>query len=597
MTADPPLSSQAEDVEALERALASDPGDIRLIRALGNALLARDQAVAARDCFDAALALDSDDADAWNARGVALAREGRRIAALASFDEALRHAPDRRDALANRAATLLALDRLEPALAAFDRVLAAAPGAISAHLNRGVALHRLGRDDDALAAFDAALALSPDDPSILFNRATARAWTGDRDGAIADLARAAALSPDAADIRENLARALIEADRCTEALDVLADGPANHPGFANLKGLALSGLGRLDAALDAFDAALDANPASREAHHNRGLALDDLGRPQDALESYAAALALRPGDPEVRFCAALSRLTLGDFGAWAEYGARHHRPEHPLPPAHPELPAWTGEAMPGGTLLLSAEQGFGDTLLFSRFIAPAAARARCRVRVEAPAPLLPLLARIPGVEAVVSGSGTAHCALPDLPLVLGTATAPAGYLEASPDRLAAWTERLGPADRPRIGIVWRGRAERRQAPHLSRRVPLAALLGALPADAELLPLQVDIAPDDAAILAGDPRVRNLSADIRDFADTAALAAAADLVVSIDSGPAHLALALGCETWVLLPFSPDWRWGLAPETTSWYPTARLFRQSSPGQWPLARLKRALLERFL
>jgi Flp pilus assembly protein TadD len=602
MTSPPPLPAQAEDVETLERALASDPTDIGTIQALGDALLARGAAAAARDCFDAALSLDTGNPRAWNARGVALAREGRQVAALASFSQALALDPGRRDALANRAATLLALRRLKPALDAFDRIVAASPHDVVAHLNRGVTLHLLGRDGDALAAFNTALGLSPDDPSVLFNRATVRAWTGDRDGAIADLARALDLSPNATDIRENLARALVDADRCAEALAVAAADPRGQPRLVNVAGAAHVGLGQLDAALQAFDAARAADPGLCEAHHNRGLVLDDLGRPAEALQSYAAALALKPGDPEIRFCAALSRLTLGDPGGWSDYRTRHQRPEHPLRRAHPELPEWQGEAMPGGILVLSAEQGFGDTLLFARFVAPATTRAKCRVIVEAPAPLVALLDEIPGAEADTAATGTAHCALPDLPEVLRLTAAdleslPAAYLAPPPDRVAAWAGRLGPPQGPRIGIAWRGRAERRTAPHLTRAIPLAAFLGALPADAEVFPLQVDLTPEDAATLAADPRIRDYIVDLHDFADTAALAASLDLVVSVDSGPAHLALATGRETWVLPPYSPDWRWGLGPETTPWYPTARLLRQPTPGQWPLAKLKRALLERFL
>lgn len=599
MTRHPPRAPQAEEIEILERRLALDPTNIGIVKDLGNVLLAQGEPVQARDCFDAALSLDRDDADAWNARGIALARAGRRIPALASFAEAVRRAPERHDALANHAATLLALDRLDPALEAYDRLIAVAPETLAAHLNRGVVLHLLRRDHEAVAAFDAAVALSPDDPSILFNRATARAWVGDGDGAIADLSRALDLSPDADDIRENLARALISADRYAEALAVAEAGPPNQPRLLNLIGAARADLGQIEAAVAAFDAAIGLAPDLHEAHHNRGLALDDLGHPAEALASYAAALALKPGDPEIRFCAALSRLTLGDFSAWPEYAMRRHRPEHPLPPAHPDLPDWHGEPLPGGTLVLSAEQGFGDTLLFARFIAPAAVRAGCRVIVEAPAALLPLLASIPGIEAARAATGTAHCALPDLPFALGVTDtgSDTAYLAAPHDRAIAWAERLGAPQGPRIGIVWRGRTERRSAPHLTRRIPLPALLGALPADAEIYPLQIDITPEDAATLAADPRIRDFIPDIRDFADTAALAASLDLVVSVDSGPAHLALATGCETWVLPPYSPDWRWGLAPETTRWYPSARLFRQASPGQWPLARLKQALLERFL
>lgn len=501
-----------------------------------------------------------------------------------------------RDEAYERALDLFARDLRDDARDAFDALIAADPAHRGARLNRGVLLHHLGDDRAALADFDALVALDPDDASALFNRATARVWLGDPKGAAADLARAAERDPGAVDIRENLVRALLDADEPEAALAAADAGLARIDAarFHNVRGQALTALGRLEEALAAFIAAIHRDPTLRDAHHASGLALDDLGRPRAALAAYAAAASFRDDDFEPRFCAALSRLALGEFAAaWPDFRLRHRRPAHPLPQAHPELAAWDGAPL-DGTLLLSAEQGFGDTLLFARFAAPAAALA-ARTVLEAPAPLLPLLAGIPGVETVArfSGRADAHCALPDLPGVLGVgsfadlAAFPPAYLPPPPARTAAWAERLGKADGPRIGIVWRGRAERRTAPHLTRAVPVAALLAALPLDAELIPLQPDAPPDD-------PRIR--PAAIADFADTAALATLCDLVVSIDSGPAHAALAAGAETWVLPPFSPDWRWGLAPDATPWYPTARLLRQPAPGAWPLAKLKRALLERF-
>ncbi len=356
----------------------------------------------------------------------------------------------------------------------------------------------------------------------------------------------------------------------------------HHPGFRNAKGIALNGLGCLEDALAAA-------PNSLDGWHNRGLTLDDLGLPADAAVAYDHALGLSPGNPDIRLCAALSRLTLGDFErVWPDFTARHLRSRHAVARRHANIPDWNGGPMMDGSLLLSAEQGYGDTLQFSRFIPAAAARVD-RLEVEAPEPLLRLLWHVPGVSlatARADETATAHCPLPDLLDALGL------------DAATAWAAKLAVTTGSRIGIAWRGRAETRPGQHLKRSLPLEHLLTRLPADATIFPLQTDITAIEIEHLASDPRVRNLTAGIADFADTAAIAAAMDLVVAIDTAPAHLALGLGCETWMLLPFSADWRWGIGADAAIWYPAARLFRQTTPGDWadPLDRLSAALALRF-
>ncbi len=405
----------------------------------------------------------------------------------------------------------------------------------------------------------------------------------------------------AADIAENLARTLVECDRFAEALAAAETGLAANPrppGLHNARGQALNGLGRLEEALAAHDAALAADPASLDGWHNRGLALDDLGRPAEAIAAYDRALALAPDDPDIRLCRALSRLTLGDFSAaWPDFPARHRRARHPAEKRHAALPDWDGRPL-AGTLLLAAEQGYGDTLQFGRFIPLARAD---RLIVEAPEPLLRLLAAQPGIAEVAAAApkdADACCPLPDLPHRLGPEPVGAAWLTAPSGPTAAWAEKLADLSRPRLGIAWRGRAETRVGPHLTRSLPLARLLAALPAGAAIVPLQKDITPGDAAILAADARVRVPTPGIADFADVAGIAANLDLIVSIDSAPAHLALALGLETWIPLPFSADWRWGLPGRVSPWYPASRLFRQTLPGDWdaPLAALSAALAERL-
>ncbi len=594
------LARPEEAADSLNRAVDLTPYGIEAIFNLGCAELALAHWDAARDCFDAVLTLAADHSAAWNNRGIALLRRGRAGVALASFDAALERRPNHAETQFNRAAALIALERLPEALEALDQTLTRAPGHRGARLERARVHARAGRRAAAIADLDAVLAADPGDADALYNRGTLLAREDRFAEAARDLAAAAAFSPGDADIRENLSLALVECGRADEALAAAEAGLAatpGHPGLLNARGEALVALGRLTEGLAAHQAATAADPARLNAWHDLGLVLDDLGRPQDALAAYERALALSPGAPDIRLCRALSRLTLGEFAeAWPDFSSRFFRKRRPVARRCSELPEWNGR--PVETLLLAAEQGYGDTLQFGRFIPLAAQRAE-RLVVEAPSPLLRLLAAQPGIAATAAETcADACCPLPDLPRRLGPAPVAAAWLTVPPEAAAHWAGRLADLPHPRIGIAWSGRAETRRGPHLTRAVPLARLLAALPAGAAIVPLQKDVDAPDAATLEADTRVRPLSAGIGDFADVAGIAAAVDLTVSIDSAPIHLALALGLPAWALLPFSADWRWGLPGQVSPWYPEARVFRQAAPGDWaePLAALAAALAERF-
>jgi tetratricopeptide (TPR) repeat protein len=592
------LSRPGEAVESLERAVDLAPLCIEAIFNLGCAELALARWDAARDCFDAILSLAADHAAAWNNRGIALLHRGRPGVALSSFEASLERRPDHPETLFNRAAALTALGRSEEALATLDHVLSLIPGHRAARLERARLRARAGRLDEALADLDAALAENPRDADVLYNRGTLFARKTRFADAVRDLAAAAEIAPGDADIRENLALALVEDGRPQEALDAAEAGLAaapGHPGLLNAKGEALVALGRLAEALALHQAAVASAPTRLNGWHDLGLVLDDLGRPEEALIAYDRALALSPGDPDVRLCRALSRLALGDFAAaWPDFSCRFFRKRRPVARRGSELPEWDGRPLEG-TLLLTAEQGYGDTLQFGRFI-PLATQRVGRLTVSAPQPLLRLLAVQPGIAEATAAEtcpADAACPLPDLPRLLGPAPVAAAWLTAPPEAVARWTERLAALPRPRIGIAWHGRAETRTGPHLARAVPLSRLLAVLPARAALVPLQKEVTPEDAKILSADARACTVSPEIEDFADVAGIAAAMDLIVSIDSAPAHLALAMGRPTWVLLPFSADWRWGLPGRASPWYPDAQRFRQTVPGEWdePLAALAEA------
>lgn len=624
------LDRAEEAIACYNRVLDLAPLHVETVYNLGGAFARLGRWDAARDCYDAAIALCIDHAAAWNNRGIALKNLGRPAAALASFDTALelrpghvetlcnrgtalaalgRHGealrcfdkvlsrqPDHVAALFNQGNTLAALDMTDGALDCFAALLAIAPDHRGARLNQGVLLHKLSRNDEALAAFDDFCTRFPDDPDALYNRGTVLIALGRDDAAVEGFTAALAQAPRRADIRENRARALTGLGRCDEALADAdaALAAAASPGAWNARGQALTGLGRLAEALAAHDAALALDRDDLDAWHSRGLVLDDLGRPAEALDSYAHALALSPSNPDIRFCASLSRLMLGDTATgWLEHEVRGRRSNHPVAVHHADLPRWQGEPLDGGTLLLHAEQGLGDTLQFCRFVPLAAARGAWVV-VEAQTPLLPLLARLPGVAAArahIETTGSvlaAECPFPSLPLALGidgeaVAAAAPPYLSVPEDRAALWHERLGAKTRRRIGIVWSGRAEHRKGPHLKRSLPLDLLLDRLPADAEVYALQKDISAADAGRLRARPFSHVLADDLADFADTAAVAMEMDAVLTIDTSVAHLVGGLGLPARILLPFSADWRWGIERHSTPWYPAARLFRQPAPGDW--------------
>ena len=308
------------------------------------------------------------------------------------------------------------------------------------------------------------------------------------------------------------------------------------------------------------------------------MALAALNRHQDALASYGRALALQPDNADVHFNAALSLLTMGDYTrGLTEYEWRWKRAGMG---ARKDLrkPLWLGETpLAGKTILLHAEQGLGDTVMFARY-APLLARAGARVVLEVQPELKGLLAGLEGVAAVVARGEPlppfdVHCPLTSLPLAckteLSNVPADIPYLHASETLIAKWRSRLDGVPAPYVALAWSGRAthvnDRNRSLSLSQLEPLLEA-----DDVRFVSIQHELRPADAEILAREPRIAHLGAELADFTDTAAVLALADLVICVDTSIAHVAGALGRPTWLLLPFQPDWRWTLERETSPWYP---------------------------
>jgi Glycosyltransferase family 9 (heptosyltransferase) len=336
---------------------------------------------------------------------------------------------------------------------------------------------------------------------------------------------------------------------------------------------------------------------------NKGHICADRHRFEEALSCYAAAAALPTLRPEAEFCASLVRLRLGQFAqGWRDYEWRWQQASWVPQRRDFVEPLWLGkEPLAGRTILLHAEQGFGDTLQFVRY-ARLVADLGATVVLEVQPALKPLLSGIAGIAQIFARGEPLprfdlHCPLLSLPLAFGTAlgTIPADipYVRAPAERVAQWQARLGAPRKLRVGIVWAGSAVHKNNHNRSIAFDrFRALLSA--SDVEFVSLQNELGAVEAAALSGHADVVPLGGELRDFADTAAVVSLLDLVVSADTAMVHLAGALGRPVWALLPFSPDFRWLLGREDSPWYPTARLFRQPRFGDWEsvLARAKDAL-----
>jgi Tetratricopeptide repeat len=351
---------------------------------------------------------------------------------------------------------------------------------------------------------------------------------------------------------------------------------------------------RLEEAVTSYRRALRLEPGVAGAVGNLANALFGLRRMDEAQAIYREALTLSPDDPEIHVNLSTLMLARGDMPAgWVEHEWRWKSAHFNRIPRHFTQPQWYGEPAVGKTLLVHAEQGFGDTLHFCRFASQAASRG-LRVIVEAPKPLLRLLRSLDGVEKVVLHADALpgfdlHCPMLSLPLALGTTvqTIPnqVPYLRADPHQAATWTSRLTALGtrKPRIGLVWEGGVDKepQSARAVGRQRSMApALLAPLfdVPDIQLFSLQKDGTRAPAAF-----QLHDFMNEMTDFADTAALAENLDLIISIDTSMVHLAGALGKRVWLMDRFLPCWRWMVGGNDNLWYPTLRLYRQRVPGVW--------------
>ncbi|HEY2131414.1 MAG TPA: tetratricopeptide repeat protein [Acetobacteraceae bacterium] len=492
----------------------------------------------------------------------------------------------------------------EEAIGHFARAVELDPGYVDARDGYGNALSRSGRFAEAVAQFRAAVALRPEEGELHYHLGNALLGSGEPVEAEACYHDALARRPDHAGALNNLGNAMRSQQRYAEAIPFYRRALALRPeyfGTRNNIGSALLALHRPAEAIPYFQAALAARPDYAEACNNLGGAKLALGHPAEAVAWFRRAVELDPDQVQAQLGEALALLSMGNFRrGWAVYEARWRMPQFRADvPALADL-HWDGAAeVSGRTILLYAEQGLGDTIQFVRYAKRLRARG-ARVVLSVQPSLVRLFAGLG--DAVIAQTDALpphelHCPLMSLPLAFGTelATIPAEipYLQADAALVAAWAERLGMQRRRRIGVAWSGSAEHPE--DALRSIPLAAFLAALEgANCDLHILQTEISSEDGALLEGMAGIGVHRDRLTDFAETAALIACLDLVISVDTSVAHLAGAMGVPVWVLVQSSADFRWLRDRADSPWYPTMRIFRQRTLLEWApvLAEVRAAL-----
>lgn len=642
-------------VAAFDRALAIAPDLPESWCERGVALAQAGQHAGARASYERALALKPGNADLLCRQARAEHDAGRFDQALALVDRALACEPRNRHARFGRAEILRAIGRAADALLECDGGLAADEGDASVWALRGALLEDLTRLDEAIASYERALALAPeflparlarerlaerapardpadertapaqpavsgatDAPQVEVRRLWDAACDSHRSGqleAVASYCRQILeKDPAFADARRILAATFYQQGRYAEALPEFERALQGLPASGELwllQGRTLGELGRLAEALHSTERSIEIWPGVAGAWTDLGHLQVTLELLPDAIRSFERARQIEPGRPEHLFNEAMALLCSGEFErGWAAYEARLRVADFGME-AVPGIPFWSGsESLEGRTLLVSSEQGLGDTIQFCRFLPLAAARG-ARVILGVQPALRGWLSSVPGAERVVTQGevfpgADLQCWIMSLPHLLRVGADLLGdsvpYLKARKERVDDWRGRLAQRSARsrtarRFGIVCSGNPRHTNDRH--RSIPLerfAELILPQPEEVEWHLLQNALRPED------EPWLERLGiADHRsalvDLGEAAALAACMDAVVTVDTSLAHVAGAMGVPLHLLVPLTADWRWMLGREDTPWYPGARLWRQRRLDDWSetLQSLRQALRER--
>lgn len=554
--------------------------------------------------FERAATLKPELAEAWSNLGNVLQTQGKLAEAEEHLLRAVALKPTFAEALYNLGNVFLEQDKLTDAGRAYEKAIELKPELASAWSNLGNVRQKQARLPEAELCQRRALMLNPLSAGEHYNLGSVLALEQKNEEAEAELKEALRLDPRLTKARNNLGSVYRTLERPAEAVEQFAQIPKGDPEFAgayNNMGLALLSLGRHEEAEQAVRETLALQPDLAEAWCNLGVVFHAQNRLDEALTCYRRAQELKPDLAKVRMNLGLIELVRGHFAeGWKQYEWRWENA--PMVDRGFPQPQWRGEALHGARILLHAEQGYGDTLQFLRYV-PMVRAAGGTVLLEVQDRAVRLAQELEGVAEVIRMGDPLpafdwHCPLLSLPTAFRTtlenipAQTPYLYVPEEARRKMAANVNWEPG-KLRVGLQWAGNPTFRNDRFRFRSVPLAELAPLLGVeDVAFYSLQVGAPVEELRDFSS--QITDLSSLTADLADTAAAIEHLDLVIAVDTSVVHLAGGLAAPTWLLLPQTPDWRWLLEREDSPWYPEMRLFRQQEPGEWAPAieRVRQAL-----
>ena len=587
------LNYLAEAETALHKSISIDPKNDLSYCNLGVTLesLGRiDEAIKAQET---ALTLNPDNATALYNLGNIFSSQKDFDQAIQSYKAALRIYPEYIDAMANLGAVHHANREYESALTVYDQLLNISSHLAEVYSNKGVVLHDMGQYEAAIECYYTAIQLRTHYPEAHYNLGNTLSHQGKHSESLGCYDMAITFKENYHEAFSNRGvnhhkleqydLALLDFDRA------IALSPQYYEAHTN-KGVTLHKLGAYEAAIDQFIKALQIKEDYAQAASNLGTTFQELRRFDEALESYNHAITINPDFEEAQWNKALLLLTLGRYEEGFlqyEWRLRKSNPDYDVLQLRRTLP--NRSALKGSRILIVYEQGLGDVIMFMRYALELIDRA-LRVSMVVPNELVEIARSMsPQIEILDKDEErpAADFILPmmSLPMIMGSQldTVPnhLPYIHAEPGKVLAWEDLLKDSRRFRIGLVATGSTahdnDHNRSVSLKHFEPLYELA------ADFFLLQKEIRPNDQEYLNENPHIAYYNHLLKDFSDTAALAHQMDVIVTVDTSVAHLCAALGLKVFMLLPYTSDWRWMLGMESSPWYPTMRLFRQSRRDLW--------------
>jgi len=480
---------------------------------------------------------------------------------------------------------------------------------IQTQFQLAVSFHSQGRWQDAAVLYDSIIAAQPGHADTWHMRGMLHAQAAELAQAVKLISQSISLDATKSAYFNNRGLAQLAQQNFAEALSDFQQAIALEPGLAQAHcnlGNVLQELQRHEEALLFFDLAIEIQPDYADAYFNRGNLWVMLKRPDKAIEDFDSALGFSPNDADYKYNKSIVLLTDGQYepgwefheARWDRSSTKHHRGQF-------SATLWLGnENIKNQKILLYAEQGFGDSIQFIRYV-PMVVELGAQVFVEIQAPLFQLFQGMEGaITWIKKGEALPivdfHCPLMSLPLAFKTRldNIPSfpNYLSCDQAKKKVWENKLGPKNKPRIGIVWSGSSIHKN--DQNRSISLAIFKSIISDEAVFYSLQNEYRANDVKLIHDHPEIINSSDQLQDFSDTASLCDLMDLIITVDTSVAHLSGALGKTTWVLVPHNPDFRWFNDRQDSPWYPSIKLFRQNSFHDWNQTLIQLSLdLKKFI